>query len=391
MNNFTFCSPTKVAFGIGTENSVGILIKEHNSKRVLLHYGGGSIKKNGLYNKIVSSLNDSQIQFIELSGVEPNPKIGLIREGVKICKEQEVDFILAVGGGSVIDSAKAIAAGAKLDEDVWNLYGTYREISAALPIGVVLTISAAGSELSPDSVVTNPEGELKRSFGSELLRPVFSVMNPEITFSVSKFQTACGIVDIMMHTFERYFTPTKGVELIDNLSEGLLRSVISAGEKAMKNPDDYEARATLMWAGSIAHNGLLGTGRVEDWATHHIEHEISGAHDHIAHGEGLAIVFPAWCKFVYHSDIERFCRFAVNVWGCSKNPDNMEITANEGIAFVENYFKRLGMPTRLSEIGIGEGEFEQLAEKCTYFGKRTIGGLLKLGKEDIRNIFRLAK
>lgn len=390
MDNFVYHSPTKVFFGRGMENNVGDIIKGYGWNKILLHYGGGSIKKIGLYDRVLESLSKNGIEYVELGGVEPNPKIDLVRHGINICKKNGVEFVLAVGGGSVIDSSKAIAMGAKLDFDVWDMFTKNKELDDALPVGSILTISAAGSEVSPESVITNPEGKLKRGFGSEHLWPVFAIMNPELTFTVSKYQTACGIVDIIMHTLERYFTNTKYVDLIDNIAEGLVRSVISAGKKAIQNPRDYEARATLMWASSLSHNGLTGTGRQADWATHQIEHELSGMYDFIAHGVGLSMLFPAWCKYVYKHDIERFCRYATEIWDCKLDEENPEKTAFEGIKRTEEYFHSLGMPIRLSEVGIDNRDFDVMAEKCVFHGKRTIGSFVQLDKEDIIKILNLA-
>jgi len=388
MLDFQYYSPTRVVFGRNAVKELGKLLK--GRKKVLLHYGGGSVKKNGVFDAVVEQLKAAEIDYVELGGVAPNPKIGLIREGVKICKEQGVDFILAVGGGSVIDSAKAIALGAKIDFDVWRLYETKERIEGALPLGSVLTIAAAGSELSNGTVVTNPEGGLKRDYGADYLRPEFAIMNPEYTFTVSKYQTACGTVDILMHTFERYFTHTPDVDLTDELAEGLCRAVIRAGRKAVENGNDYEARATLMWAGSISHNDLTGLGRRGDWATHQIEHELSGQYDRVSHGAGLAVIFPAWCRYVWKEEPERFVRFAEKIWGVDTKGMTQEEAVFAGIECCEDYFRSLGMPVRLSEMDIDDTHLHEMAVKGTYFGKRTLGGFKVLDEADIEAIYRIA-
>lgn len=388
MLDFQYYSPTRVVFGRNAVKELGKLLKDR--KKVLLHYGGGSVKKNGVFDAVVEQLQAAQIDYVELGGVAPNPKIDLIREGVQLCKEQNVDFILAVGGGSVIDSAKAIALGAKIDFDVWRLYETKERIAGALPLGSVLTIAAAGSELSNGTVVTNPEGGLKRDYGADYLRPEFAIMNPEYTFTVSKYQTACGTVDILMHTFERYFTHTPDVDLTDELAEGLCRAVIRAGRKAVEDGSDYEARATLMWAGSISHNDLTGLGRRGDWATHQIEHELSGQYDRVSHGAGLAVIFPAWCRYVWKEEPERFVRFAEKIWGVDTTGMTQEEAVFAGIECCENYFRSLGMPVRLSEMDIDDTHLHEMAVKGTYFGKRTLGGFKVLGEADIEEIYRIA-
>ena len=390
MLDFQYYSPTRVVFGRNAVNELGNLLKARNRKKVLLHYGGGSVKKNGVFDAVVDQLKAAEIDYVELGGVEPNPKIDLIREGVRLCKELGVDFILAVGGGSVIDSAKAIALGARIDFDVWRLYETKERIEGALPVGSVLTIAAAGSELSDGTVVTNPEGGLKRDYGADYLRPEFAIMNPEYTFTVSKYQTACGTVDILMHTFERYFTHTPDVDLTDELAEGLCRAVIRAGRKALENGSDYEARATLMWAGSISHNDLTGLGRRSDWATHQIEHELSGQYDRVSHGAGLAVIFPAWCRYVWKEEPARFVRFAQKIWGVNNEGMTQEEAVFAGIECCENYFRSLGMPVRLSEMDIDDAHLHEMAVKGTYFGKRTLGGFKVLGEADIEAIYRIA-
>ena len=347
MNNFDFYRPTYFAFGRGREAEVGKLVKKFGGTKVLIHYGGGSIIKSGLLDKVKTELKNIGLPFVELGGVRPNPFLGLVYEGIELCKEENVDFILAVGGGSVIDSAKAIAAGAKYNGDVWDFYDKGKIVEEAIPIGTILTIAAAGSEGSGGSVITNENGMLKRA-SNDVPVAKFSIMNPELTFTVSQYQTACGSTDIMAHVLERYFTNTKEVEITDRLCEAVLLTMITEVPKVMVNPNDYEARANIMWAGMVAHNNSCGVGREQDWASHRLEHELSGLYD-IAHGAGLAVMFPAWMKYVMKHDINRFAQLAVRVWGCKMNEVNSEETAKEGIHKFEMFLKSIGMPISFKE------------------------------------------
>lgn len=390
MENFEFSNKTNVIFGKETHLKVGELTKEYG-KKVLLHYGGGSIKKTGLYDDVIKKLKDSNIDFVKLGGVVSNPRVSLIREGIELCKKENVDFILAVGGGSVIDSAKGIAAGFFYDGDVWDLYEKDNlEIKKTLPTGVILTLPAAGSETSPASVVTNEDGFWKKDIASLKLRPKFAILNPELTFTLPKWHTFCGVTDMFAHVMERYFTKTKNVQLTDRMAEGIMKTIVDIGPKLKENPKDYELRAEIMWAGTLAHNDLIGTGRVEDWSSHMIEHELSGIYD-IAHGAGLSIVFPAWMKYVYKEDIERFAQFANRVFQIEINPFNLEETALKGIKALENFYKSIDMPTRLKDLDIPSDKFDKMADKATNFGKNKIGGFKKLEKEDIVKIYKLAK
>jgi len=384
VKDFVFLSPTKIIFGRNTEEHVGEEVKSYG-KKILLHYGKGSIFKIGLYDKVIKSLKDSGVDFIELGGVQPNPRLSLVREGIEICRKNGVDFILAVGGGSVIDSAKAIAVGVPYEGDVWDFYTGKAEPKTALPIGVVLTIPAAGSEASKSSVITNEDGWYKRSLNVDIIRPKFAIMNPEITFTLSPYQTACGVADIMAHVMERYFTNDRGVDFTDRLCEATLKTVIENTFIVLKNPTDYDARAQIMWASTVAHNDLLSTGRTGDWASHMIEHELSGIYD-IPHGAGLAIVFPAWMKYVYKHNIERFAQFAVRVWNVDLNFESLEKTALEGIERLRRFFKDIGLPTTLKEANIGEDRLEEMANKCTERGE--IGNFVKLNREDVLNILK---
>ena len=393
MEQFSFYTPTKVIFGKGVQSQVGAVIKSYGFKKILFHYGSGSIKKSGLYDQIVASLRENGIEFVELGGVQPNPKLSLSRKAAQLCIDEKVEMILAVGGGSVLDSSKSAAAGAANHCDPWEFSSGARVLEKSLPVGAVLTIAAAGSEMSDSCVITNEEGWLKRGFNSDHNRPLFAIMNPELTYTVSKYQTACGVTDIMMHTLERYFCMNGDVALTDHLAEGLLRSVIEAGKVVMDKPDDYEARATLMWASSLSHNGLTGCGRNFMMRCHQIEHELSGMYDRVAHGAGLAVIFPAWAKYIYKNEkaLPRFCQFAQRVWGIEMDFEHPERTALAGIEACENFFKSLGMPVRLSELDVDDTKFDEMAEKCTFFGKRVLKDYIPLGKTEIIEIYNLTK
>lgn len=388
MVNFEFQNTTKILFGRDTENLVGKEAAAYGNK-VLLHYGGGSIKATGLYDRVVSSLRKEGLEIIELPGVKPNPRLSLVREGVDICKRQHVDLILAVGGGSVIDSAKAIGLGASYEGDVWDFF-TYRSVpEASLPVATVLTIPAAGSESSSGIVITNEDGGYKRACGSVHSYPVFSILNPELAYTLPEYQIACGTTDILAHMIERYFTNVDHVDLTDHLLEGAMRTVIRHAPRLLDDSKDYDTWAEVMWTGAIAHNNLLDTGRIGDWASHDIEHELSGKFD-IAHGAGLAVIIPAWMRYVYKHDVERFAQFAVRVWGVEMDFKDPERSALEGIRRLEEYLKHMGLAIRLSQVGIGEDSFEEMADKGTESDTRTVGNFVKLGKDDVLNILRIA-
>lgn len=388
MINFVFKNPTKIIFGKDTENSVGKETKVYSDK-ILLHYGGGSIKKSGLYDRVRKSLDEAGIEVFELAGVMPNPRLSLVQEGIKLCRDKGINFILAVGGGSVIDSAKAIAAGVPYKGNVWDFFSGKAYPAEALPVGVVLTIPAAGSESSDSAVITNEDGWYKRGLTNECLFPVFAIMNPELTFTLPAYQTACGAADIMAHIMERYFTNVRDVDFTDRLCEATLKTMINNVPRALNNPTDYAARAEIMWAGTVAHNNLLSTGRIGDWASHGIEHELSAIYD-IAHGAGLAIVFPAWMKYVYRHDIKRFAQFAHRVWNVEYNAFNIEETALKGISALESFFASIGLPVRLSQANIDEAHLEEMADKCTGSGSWSIGNFVKLNRDDVLNIYKLA-
>jgi hypothetical protein len=389
LENFEFLSPTNIIFGRDTENQVGEETKKYSSK-ILLHYGGGSIKKTGLYDKVIKSLKEANIDFIELSGVKPNPRLSFVYEGIELCRENDIDFILAVGGGSVIDSAKAIAMGVPYDGDVWDFYAGKATPKEVLPIGVILTIAAAGSEASRSSVITNEDGWYKVGLNCDFTRPKFAIMNPELTFTLPPYQTACGVVDIMAHVMERYFTNVPNVDLTDRLCEGTLKAVIENAPIALEEPENYNARAEIMWASTLAHNDLLSTGRIGDFASHKIEHELSALYD-VAHGAGLAVIFPAWMRYVYKQNMDKFVQFAVRVWNVDFNFESPERTALEGINRMTDFFKRLGMPITLKELNIPEDKLEEMADKATKSDTFQLGNFVKLNKEDVLNILKLAR
>ncbi|HOF98869.1 MAG TPA: iron-containing alcohol dehydrogenase [Paludibacteraceae bacterium] len=387
MNNFNFYSPTYFVFGKGRENEAGKYVKRFGGTKVLLHFGGNSAIKSGLLDRVKKSLTQEGISFVELGGVLPNPRSGLVYKGIEICKNEGVDFILAVGGGSVIDSAKAIAAGALYDGDFWDFY-TGKKVEKALPVGTILTIAAAGSEGSSSSVITHENGLLKRSAEGNALRPVFSILNPELTFTLPAYQTACGITDMMAHVMERYFTNTREVEITDRLCEGILLTIIKEAPVAIAEPTNYGARANIMWAGMVAHNDICGVGREQDWATHQMEHELSALYD-VAHGAGLAVMFPAWMKYVMNHDIMRFAQFAVRVWGCEMDFQHPEITAKEGIAKFEQFLISIGMPIRFAQLGAKAEDIPTLVKNMR-LGNCTVGSFVKLTEKDVAEIYKLA-
>ena len=387
MLDFTFHNATKIIFGRDTEKQVGQEISRYG-KRVLLHYGGGSIKKTGLYDRVVESLKESGVEIFELGGVMPNPRLSLVREGIELCRKNNVDAILAVGGGSVIDSAKAIGIGVPYGGDVWDFYSKGKKVEEMLPLGVVLTIPAAGSESSGGSVITNEDGWYKRATNSVAMRAKFAIMNPELTFTLPAYQTAVGAVDIMSHVMERYFTNVKNVDFTDRLCEATLRTMIRNTPIAIKEPENYDARAEIMWAGTIAHNDLLSTGRMGDWATHGMEHELSAIYD-IAHGGGLAIMWAPWMTYVYKHDVERFAQFAYRVWDVEPDFRNQEKVALEGIKRLKEFFASLGIPVTLTGAGIPEDKFDEMARKATEEGP--LGQFVKLDKDDVKKIYELAK
>jgi len=388
MDNFQFWSPTEFVFGRDTEDQAGKYVKKHGGTKVLIHYGGGSAVKSGLLDRVKNSLTASDIPYEVLGGVKPNPRDTLVYEGIDICRKNGIDFILSVGGGSVIDSSKAIALGVPYDGDFWDFFAGVASPEKALPVATVLTIAAAGSEGSGDSVITREDGGLKRGFGSDLIRPKFSIMDPQLTCSLPPYQTACGATDIMAHVFERYFTNTTEVEVTDRLCEAVLLTMIKETPRVIADPDNYQARANIMWAGTVAHNDIVGVGRSQDWNSHAIEHELSALYD-VAHGAGLAVIMPAWMEFVYKHDIMRFAQAAVRIWGCEMNFINPELTALEGIQCFRSFLSYIGMPINFDELGAREEDIPKLVEKMGIGNGRT-GGFVQLSSNDIIEIYRIA-
>ena len=388
MENFNFYSPTEFVFGKGRENESGRYVKKYGGTKVLIHYGGGSAVRSGLLDRVKASLDAEGIGFTELGGVQPNPRDTLVYKGIELCRNEGVDFILAVGGGSVIDSAKAIAAGVLYDGDFWDFYSG-RHVEKALPIGVVLTIAAAGSEGSGDSVITKEDGLLKRGTGSDALRSRFSVLDPELTQTLPAYQTACGETDIMAHVFERYFTNTREVEMTDRLCEAVLLTMVKETPRVIADPDNYDARANIMWAGMVAHNGIVGVGRSQDWNSHGIEHELSALYD-CAHGAGLAVIMPAWMEFVHSHDVMRFCQMATRVFGCQMNYEDPEVTALEGIRRFREFLHSIGMPINLAELGAREEDIPLLVEKLGLGEDGRTWGFVRLSSEDVREIYSIA-
>lgn len=389
MDNFEYVNPTRILFGRDEEKNVGSQTVGY-SKKILLHYGSQFVKKSGLLDRICTSLKEAGVEYVELGGVKPNPRLGLVYEGIELCRKHDLGFVLAVGGGSTIDSAKAIAMGAVFDGDVWDFFLNKAVPVKALPIGTVLTIPAAGSEASTGTVITKEEGGFKRAVNSELIYPRFSILNPEIAFSLPKFQVACGATDILAHLMERYFTNTQHVSFVDRLLEATMKNIILMAPKVMADQEDYDSWAEFMWSGTIAHNNLLNTGRVGDWASHDIEHEISGIYD-VAHGAGLAVVFPAWMKYTTQNDLSRFVQWAVRVWNVDLDVYNPEATAQEGIARMEAFFQSLGLGTRLEDIGVVDNRLMEMAQKCTDNDSHTVGNFVKLDTQAVYNILCLAK
>lgn len=392
MKDFHFYAPTEVVFGATAEEQTGKLVKKHGGNKVLVHYGGKSAERSGLLDKICKQLDSEGIGYIKLGGVVPNPRLSLVHTGISLCRQQEIDFILAVGGGSVIDSAKAIAYGIPYDGEVWNFYTGEAEPQSCLPVGVVLTIPAAGSEMSHSSVITNEDGDIKIGYSNNLSRPKFAVMNPERTYTLPAYQTACGAVDIMMHTMERYFSHEDDMTLTDAMAESLLRTVKDSIFEVLVNPEDYRHRAQIMWAGSLAHNDLTGCGTIGDFATHELEHELSAMFD-VAHGAGLAALWCSWARYVYRENISRFVRFAVNVMGVTNDFTNPGHTALAGIEAVENFYRTIGMPTGIRQLigrKVTDEEIGEMARKCSHDSNRTVGNLKKLTREDMIAVYKLA-
>ncbi|MCI5600945.1 MAG: iron-containing alcohol dehydrogenase [Hallerella porci] len=391
MKNFIYETPTKVYFGAGEELRVGKLVKEFSPKKVLIHYGGKSAKESGLLDRVKKCLNDEKIAFVELGGVIANPELSLVRKGIDLCLREGVDFILAVGGGSVMDSSKDIANGAANPEiDVWDFSLRKAEPKKTIPKGAILTLAAAGSEMSNSCVITNAETGEKRGYSSSFNRMNFAIENPELTFSVNAYQTACGIVDIAMHTIERYFCPGEETYLTDSIAEAVIKSVMKAGKDCLKNPNDYTARANMMWASSLAHNGLTGCGREFQLVVHQLEHEVSGMYPKISHGAGLAALWCSWARYVYKSNVNRFLQYAKNVWNLDIDFEHPEKTVECAIDLQEKFYASIGMPTNLKMLGVKKESLEKLALDCSRNKTRSLIGYKPLAYEDILKIFELA-
>ncbi|MCL1924811.1 MAG: iron-containing alcohol dehydrogenase [Defluviitaleaceae bacterium] len=389
MQNFSFKKPTEFIFGKDVENEAGSYLKKYNANKVLIHYGAGSVVKSGLLGRVEESLKKEGVSYVLLGGAVPNPVDSLVYEGIELCRKENVDFILAVGGGSAIDSAKAIAVGVPYEGDFWNLFDQKAPVGKALPVATVLTIPAAGSEASSATVITkmsNPP--LKRSLVHDAMIPVFSLMNPELNYTLPAYQTACGVVDMTSHVLERYFTTTKGVEITDRLCEAVILTIIKEAPIAIKDPNNYEARANLTWAGTIAHDGTVGVGRMPDWGTHMLEHELSAMYN-VAHGAGLAVMFPAWMEYVYEEDLDRFVRFAENIWGIEHKGDKKE-TALAGIKAIKEFFKSIGMPTSFEELGAKREDIPALIEVLKINTGGSFSNFKKLDMEDARKIYEIA-
>ena len=394
MINFKYYDPTKVIIGKDTENQTGKLLKEFGAKKVLVHYGGGSVIRSGLLDRVYKCLDEENIPYVSLGGAVPNPRVSLCREGIKICRDENIDFILAVGGGSAIDSAKCIAYGTVYDGDVWDFFSKKNSPKGALPLGCVLTLAATGSEMSDSCVITNDEEQLKRGLSSDYVRCRFAVLNPELTYTLPAYQTASGVADILMHTMERYFQNEEMLDMTTSLAEALMRNVMYYGPIALERPNDYRARSEIMWAGSLSHNDLMNlSGFHGDWACHQLEHELSGKYD-VAHGAGLAAVWGSWARYVHKYNLPKFVRFATYVMGVPVDISD-EKTALAGIRAFEDFLRKIGMPTSLSELGISpsDEDIKEMAYKCSHFDKRTIGdnGIKSLNKEDMENIYMAAR
>ncbi len=393
MKDFVYYAPTEVVFGEKSEERVASLTKKYGGRKVLVHYGGQSAIRSGLLDKVCQLLSEGGVDYVPLGGVVPNPRLSKVREGIALCKKEGVDFILAVGGGSVIDSAKAIAYGVCYEGDVWDFYLGKAEPQRMLPVATVLTIPAAGSEMSEASVITNEDGDVKLGYSNDMSRPKFAIMNPRRTFTLPPYQTAAGVTDMMMHTMERYFSKDDDMDLTTDLAEAVLRRMKTAVFCVLKNPEDYRNRAQIMWGGSVAHNGLTGCGISDDWATHQLEHELSGMFD-VTHGAGLAAIWPSWARYVMHENLSRFVRFAVNVMDVPNDFTDPEGTALRGIEAMECFYHAIGMPTNIKELigrDITDDEIREMTRKCSRDNTATCGCLKVLKAEDMETIYKMAR
>lgn len=393
MFDFKYFTPTKVLFGKNTEDKVADLIQEFGGKKVLIHYGGGSVIRSGLMQKVTDKLDTAGIKYVKLGGAVPNPRLSLVYEGIELCKKEGLDFILALGGGSAIDSAKAIGYGVMNDGDVWDLYDYKKQAKACMPLGVILTLAATGSEMSDSSVITKEEGLVKRGYSSDFCRPRFAILNPELTMTLPDYQTACGCTDIMMHTMERYFTNGGNMELTDSMAEALLRTVKENAKILARDPKNYDARAEVMWAGSLSHNGLTGCGNDGgDWMTHKLEHELGGLYD-VAHGAGLAAIWGSWARYVYKNCLPRFKRYAINVMGIEPNAGSDEEIALKGIEAMEDFYREIKMPTNLRELGVNatDDDLKLMAHKCAVGVNGGKGSARFLKEEDMLEIYKMSR
>ena len=393
MRDFVYYAPTEVVFGKESEEQVAGLVKKYGGHKVLVHYGGRSAKKSGLLDKIFALLRQGGVDFVELGGVVPNPRLSLVQKGIDLCRKEKVDFILAIGGGSVIDSSKAIACGVPFDGNVWDIYMGKAEPASYLPVASVLTIPAAGSEMSDASVITNEDGDVKVGYSNAMSRPKFAIMNPVRTFTLPPYQTAAGVTDMMMHTMERYFSPEDDMDLTDALAEAVLRSMKENVYKVLADPEDYRARAQIMWGGSVAHNDLTGCGMTGDWATHQLEHELSGMFD-VTHGAGLAAIWPSWARYVLKVNVSRFVRFAVNVMDVPNDFTDPEGTALRGIEAMERFYHSIGMPINIHELigrDITDDEIKEMVRKCSRDGTLPQGTFKVLYPEDMEAIYKMAR
>ena len=393
IKDFNFYAPTRVVFGKSSEEKIAELVMAYQPEKVLIHYGGGSAERSGLLDVVRNQLRQAGLNFVELGGVVPNPLLSKVQEGIALCKKENVDFILAVGGGSVIDSAKAIGYGVKYDGDVWDFWAGKATPKECMPIGVVLTIPAAGSEMSSSCVITKDEGLIKRGINSDLCRCKFVVMNPERTYTLPPYQTAAGATDIMMHTMERYFSKYEDMTLTDAIAEALLRTVKDAALVVMEHPEDYRNRAQIMWAGSLAHNDLTECGMEKDFATHRLEHELSALFG-VTHGAGLAAIWPSWARYVKDKHLSRFVQFAVNVMGIENDFAHPDEIAEKGIRAIEDFYRKIGMPTNIHELlgrEITSDEIEEMVNKCSRGGTITLGAMEVIDTQGMRTIYEKAK
>ena len=393
MKDFSFYAPTEVVFGEQSEEQVAALVRKYGGTKVLVHYGGQSAVRSGLLDKVCGLLAADGIEYVKLGGVKPNPRLSLARQGIELCRRESVDFILAVGGGSVIDSAKCIGYGVCMDGDVWDVYVGRAVPVATLPVAAVLTIPAAGSEMSEASVITNEDGDVKLGYSNNISRPKFAIMNPRRTFTLPPYQTAAGVTDIMMHTMERYFNPDGEMTLTDAIAESLMRTMKECVFAVLKNPEDYRNRAQIMWGGSLAHNDVTGNRGLGDWATHQLEHELSGMFD-VTHGAGLAAIWPSWARYVMHENLSRFVRFAVNVMDVPNDFTDPEGTALKGIEAMERFYHAIGMPINIRELigrDITDEEIREMTRKCSRDYKRQVGSFKVLSADDMQHIYEMAR